>query len=112
VVVGAREQLNNHQRDTLAHVFRHPLSHNIEWHSVLSLCRALGTVHETNKGHVVVVMAGQTETFEPNRHKDLDTEQLVLLRRLLRRSGFGPDETGGSPGSDDEVPSEETASSD
>jgi hypothetical protein len=85
--------LNGHQRDTLAQVFRHPLGHNIEWHAVLSLLHAVGTVQETHKGHVQVTIGSETEVFEP-RHKDIDTEQLAILRRLLKKAGFGP---GGSP---------------
>ena len=46
------EHLNSHQRDTMAQIFNHPLSHNIEWHAVLSLLNAVGTVQETHKGHV------------------------------------------------------------
>jgi hypothetical protein len=83
--------LNSHQRDTLAHIFRHPLSHNVEWHSVVSLLEAVGTVHETNKGHMLVTIGTDTETFEPARHKDLDAEQLANLRRLLKKAGYGPD---------------------
>jgi hypothetical protein len=90
--VGAQEHLNSHQRDTLAHIFNHPLSHNIEWHSVVSLLEAVATVHETHKGHMLVTIGGESETFEPTRHKDLDAEQLASLRRLLRRAGYGPDE--------------------
>jgi hypothetical protein len=90
--MGAEKRLNSHQRDTLAHIFRHPLSHNIEWHSVVSLLEAVGTVHETNKGHVLVTIGNDTETFEPPRHKDLDTEQMASLRRLLKKAGYGPDD--------------------
>jgi hypothetical protein len=87
--VGTPERLNSHHRDTLAQVFRHPTSHNIEWHSVLSLLNAVGTVHETHKGNVVVTVGAATETFEP-RHKDIDAEQLATLRRLLRKAGYDP----------------------
>jgi hypothetical protein len=94
--VGETEgHLNSHQRDTLAHVFRHPTSHNIEWHSILSLLNAVGTVQETHKGRTLVTIGHDTETFEPSNHKDIDTEQLATLRRLLRKSGYGPDEVSG-----------------
>jgi hypothetical protein len=89
--MGAEKHLNSHQRDTVAHIFRHPLSHNIEWHAVVSLLSAVGSVHETNKGHMLVTIGSDTETFEPPRHKDLDAEQLATLRRLLKRAGYGPD---------------------
>ena len=88
--------LNGHQRDTLEHIFAHPLSHNVEWHSVRSLLDAVGDVHETHKGHLVVTIGGDTETLEPPRTKDLDAEQLSTLRRLLRRAGYGPADTAGS----------------
>jgi hypothetical protein len=86
------EHLNSHQRDTLAHIFRHPLSHNIEWHSVLSLLNAVATVQETHKGNVLVTIGSDTEIFEPARQKDIDAAQLANLRRLLRKAGYGPDE--------------------
>ncbi len=87
--MAAPEHLNSHHRDTLAHVFRHPSSHNIEWHSVLSLLNAVGDVHETHKGNISATIGGETETFEP-RHKDIDAEQLATLRRLLKKTGYGP----------------------
>ncbi len=92
--MGAPEHLNGHHRDTVAQIFRHPSSHNIEWHLVVSLLNAVGTVHETHKGNIVVTVAGETETFEP-RHKDIDAEQLANLRRLLRRTGYDPGESSG-----------------
>ena len=69
--MGAPEHLNSHHRDTVAQIFRHPISHNIEWHLVLSLLDAVGTVHETHKGNFLVTMAGETETFEraPQGHR-------------------------------------------
>ena len=81
--------LNSHQRDTLAHVFRHPSGHNIEWRAIESLLNAVGTVQETNKGHMVVTLGDEMETFDP-RHKDIDAEQLANLRRLLEKAGYGP----------------------
>jgi hypothetical protein len=89
--VDAQIRLNSHQRDTLAHVFRHPASHNIEWHAILSLLNAVGTVHETHRGHLLVTVGQTSETFEP-RHKDIDAEQLATLRRLLRKTGYGPED--------------------
>jgi hypothetical protein len=52
----------------------------------------VGTVEETHKGNLLVTMDGETETFDPGRHKDIDAEQLANLRRLLKKAGYGPDE--------------------
>jgi hypothetical protein len=89
--VADQPRLNSHQRDTLAHVFRHPASHNIEWHSVVSLLNAIGNVQETHRGHLLVTVEGETETFD-QRHKDIDAEQLANLRRMLRKVGYGPED--------------------
>lgn len=87
----AQVHLNSHQRDTLAHVFRHPLGHNIEWHSVVSLLKAVGTVQETHKGRIQASIGSTTEIFEPRNNKDIDTEQLTILRRFLKGAGLGPE---------------------
>ncbi len=88
-------RLNGHQRDTLAQVFRHPTSHNIEWHDILSLLHAVGDVRETHKGHIEVTIGEIVEVLEPDRHKEIDTEQLAILRRLLRRAGYAPEDLAG-----------------
>ena len=90
--MGEAVHLNSHQRDTLAQIFRHPLSHNIEWHSILALLRAVGSVRETHEGHVVVTVGDGLETFDPQREKDIDAAQLTNLRRLLQQAGYGPGE--------------------
>ena len=89
--MAAPGHLNSHQRDTVAHIFRHPTSHNIEWHAVTSLLNAVGTVRETGKGHIEVTIGETVEVLEPDRHKEVDAEQVALLRRLLRKAGYGPD---------------------
>jgi hypothetical protein len=37
-----------------------------------------------------VTIDGEIETFEPH-HKDIDAEQLPLLRKLLTKAGYRPD---------------------
>ena len=86
----APESLNSHHRDTVAHIFQHPAGHNIEWHDVLSLLEAVATVKETPNGHVLVTLGTETETFEPPKHKDIDEQQVVDLRRMLKNAGYGP----------------------
>jgi hypothetical protein len=87
--------LNNHHRDTVAHIFRHPAGHNIEWHSVLSLLEAVASVEESPHGRFLVTLGDETETFEPPKHKDIDLQQVVDLRRMLAKAGYGPDPESG-----------------
>ena len=82
--------LNNHHRATLASIYRHPTSHNIEWLDVLSLLEAVGTVVESAEGKYVVTLGGETRTFTKPNHKDVDVQTVVNLRRMLSGAGFGP----------------------
>jgi len=81
--------LNSHHRDTLLRLFQHPVSHNIEWRSVLSLLEAVGSVDEGQHGKYRVTLGAETETFDPPRHKDIDAQQVVDLRRMLTNAGYG-----------------------
>ncbi len=81
--------LNNHHRNTLRQIFQHPVSHNIEWHSVVSLLKAVGSVVEHHDGTIAATVGSQTEFFEPPAHKDIDTPTVVSLRRVLSSAGYG-----------------------
>ncbi len=83
--------LSNHHRDTLAQIMRHPVSHNIEWRAVLSLLEAVGSVDQSHDGKFVVRVGAETQTFDRPRGKDIDTGQVVDLRRMLTNSGYGTD---------------------
>jgi hypothetical protein len=82
------EHLNNHHRNTLRQLFQHPIGHNIEWRSVLSLLEAVGTIEERHDGKVSVTIGPQTEVFEPPADKDIDTQMVVDLRRMLAAAGY------------------------
>ncbi len=81
-------QLSSHHRDTLEQIFRHPGGHNIEWHDVLSLLEAVGSVKESPDGKHVVTLGGETETIDRPKHKDIDLQLVVDLRRMLRAAGY------------------------
>ena len=83
--------LNNHHRNTLREIFQHPVSHNIEWHAVVSLLKAIGSVVEHREGMVEVTVGSGSEFFDVPSHKDIDTQTVVDLRRLLSSAGYGPD---------------------
>jgi hypothetical protein len=81
--------LNNHHRNTLRQLFQHPVSHNIEWHAVVSLLEALGSVVDQHDGMFAVTVGPQTEYFDRPSHKDIDAQTVVDLRRMLSNAGYG-----------------------
>ena len=84
-------RLGNHHRDTLARIFRHPISNNIDWQAVLSLLNAVGSVTESHEGTYAVTLGSETESFDRPASKDIDAQQVVDLRRMLRNAGYAPD---------------------
>jgi hypothetical protein len=86
--------LSNHHRTTLRQIFQHPVSHNIEWRSVLSLLAAVGSVTEHADGKVAATVGSETMFFDPSVHKDVDTQAVIDLRRLLGSAGLGAEAAG------------------
>ena len=85
------EHLNNpHHRQTLLQTFQHPVNHNIEWHAMLSLLDAVGSVEARHDGEYAVHVAGETAFIGRRRGKDLDAEQVLTVRRLLTAAGYDP----------------------
>jgi hypothetical protein len=87
------ENLNSHHRATVEKLFSHPTSGNIEWHDVISLLGAVGNISEEHNGKVKLDLGGETEYLEVPRHKDIDQQMVVDLRRMLTKAGFAPKET-------------------
>jgi len=83
------EHLSNHHRNTLRQIFEHPVSHNIEWHAVLSLLGAVGSSVEQRGNKVVVTIGAQTEYLDTPPHKDIDAQTVLDLRRVLSLAGYG-----------------------
>jgi hypothetical protein len=55
----------------------------------LSLLEALGSVDERHDGKFVVTLGPETETFERPSDKDIDSQQVIDLRRMLSHAGYG-----------------------
>jgi hypothetical protein len=86
------DDLNNHHRDTLKKILDHPTSGNVEWRQVLSLLEAVGTVEEEHNGKFKVTVGSETEMLRRPRGKDVETQMIVDLRRMLTGAGFSPDD--------------------
>lgn len=80
--------LNNHHRATLAKIFQHPVSHNLEWNDVLSLLEAVAQVEEKHDGKYSVTLGAETETYQRPKSKDLNAQEVLDLRRMLSAVGF------------------------
>jgi hypothetical protein len=91
-------QLNRRHRDTVEKIFSHPASGNIEWRQVLSLLENIGDTTEEHNGKIRVTLGPETEVLTPPRDKDIDTQMIVDLRRMLTKAGFAP----GVPATKDE----------
>ena len=83
--------LSSHHRTTLEKILQHPGGHNIEWHDVLSLLSAIGSVARRRDNKVAVTVGSETEFLDVPEHKDLDVDSIVNLRRLLAHAGYEPD---------------------
>jgi hypothetical protein len=81
--------LDNRHRNTLHQIFAHPASHNIEWHAVISLLEAVGTVDVRHDGKVSVRVGSEAAFLEPPAGKDIDVQTVVDLRRMLSQAGYG-----------------------
>jgi hypothetical protein len=90
------EHLDNRHRNTLRQIFQHPVSHNIEWHAVVSLLEAVGSVSQHHDGKLAVTLGDETEFLDPPPHKDVDAQMVVDLRRMLAGVGYGPEDAAAS----------------
>jgi hypothetical protein len=82
------EHLDNRHRDTLHQILQHPTSHNIEWHAVVSLLEAVGTVTTRHDGKLEVKIGPEQEFLDPPAGKDIDAQLVVDLRRMLTTAGY------------------------
>jgi len=86
-------KLDGHHRATVEKIFRHPAGHNLKWHDVLSLLESVAEVTKGHDGRFTVTFGSQTETLDAPRGGDIDEQQMVDLRRMLRSAGITPEST-------------------
>jgi hypothetical protein len=83
-------QLHGHHRVTVEKIFQHPVSHNIQWHDVLSLLKGVAEVTEEHDGRFKVTLGDETETIDAPSGHDVDEQMVVDLRRMLKGAGITP----------------------
>jgi hypothetical protein len=79
------EKLTGRHGDTLQHIMAH--GHNLEWRAVLSLLRQVATVTERSDT-VEVSGGGHTIFFARPHQKDLERDDIVVVRRFLESLGY------------------------
>lgn len=82
------KHLSSNHRDTLLQIFEHPTSHNVEWHAVLSLLEAAGTVEKRPDGKYAVKVGGEELVVRPPKDKDIDVDEVLGLRHMLTSVGY------------------------
>ena len=84
------QHLDNRHRNTLRQIFQHPASHNIEWHAVTSLLKAVGTVTVHHDGKVTVTVGSADADLRPASRQGHRRQMVVDLRHLLSQAGYDP----------------------
>ena len=88
-------KLDHHNRQTAERIFRHPTSHNIQWHDVISLLDQLGGTSETSHGSLEITIGEDIDFIKGPRHRELTEDHVVHLRKVLRKAGLTPDDVEG-----------------
>jgi len=85
--------LHHKSQKTLAALFAHPISMNIDYGKVVHLFEELGAdVEETKKHHLKVKLNGKEMTFAHPHHKNIDDKnQVVAIRDFLKECGVSPE---------------------
>jgi hypothetical protein len=83
--------LSSHHRATLDKIYQHPAGHNIEWHDVVSLFHEVGTVTEEHDGKWILTLGAESLSVDDPKTKDIDTQLVVDLRRMLHGAGYAPE---------------------
>jgi hypothetical protein len=81
--------LTKHNHETLEMLFRHPVAHNLEWNSLITLFGELGDLEEEPNGKYRFDRNAQTLIFEV-RGKDVGIEEIMRIRRFMDDSAHAP----------------------
>jgi hypothetical protein len=86
--ISGPEHLSGHHRDTLLAIFQQRTNHNVEWHDVVSLLGAIGSIEQEHDDMFLFRIGQETQVLRRPNDKDIDGQQLVDLRRLLASAGY------------------------
>ncbi|NEU14924.1 hypothetical protein G3T14_23010 [Methylobacterium sp. BTF04] len=81
-------QIHGHDRTTLAQIFNHPTSHNLEWRKVVAFVDRFGSAEEKSDGKWTLSLGGREWTFPQPHHKDMDPREVERLRHLMEDAGL------------------------
>ena len=84
------KDLDGHHRATVEKIFGHPVSHSIEWHEDRRCSESVAEVSKGHDGRFMVTLGGETQTYDAPRGRDINEQQVVDLRRMLRGAGITP----------------------
>ena len=86
-------QIHGHDRTTLAQIFNHPTSNNLEWRAVVAFIDRIGSTEEKPDGNWSLSLGGRALTFPQPRHKDMDPREVERLRHLMEGAGLSAHST-------------------
>jgi len=84
------DHLGQHHRATLEHIAAHPTTHNLEWKDVISLLEEVADVKQEHDGKFVVKLGDGRIVLTKPKHKDVDEQMVIDLRRLFKDAAFLP----------------------
>jgi len=86
-----RSTLSTVSRRTLETFFRHPIAHNLDRNDVLALFAKIGTVQRGANSAVTYAVGDAHLHIAKTRGHSLLVDEVMGLRHLLSRTGWGPD---------------------
>jgi hypothetical protein len=91
IVTETPASVTGSHRHTLEAIFRHPLTHNLQWSDVVGLIGELGAAHEKANNEFVFEVAGRRHIMHKPHTKDLTTSELIGVRHFLMQAGCSPE---------------------
>lgn len=84
--------MNRKHAKTLAAIFAHPTSANIQWRDVESIFKALGADIEERQGsRVAIILFGEVQVFHrPHPKPTTDKGAVASIRKWLESHGVTP----------------------